>query len=461
MATFKEVVKKPVFIVAVVLGVALIVALSIVLVNVKSLKRRQQRQQHKQQQHLASSPSSALPFWGIKGTGRKVVMISVDGLRFDMLSTHLTPNLVAMGRNGSMLPLEPQFPSLTFPNHYTLVTGLLPAEHGIIGNRFMNWRTGKHFSVNEGTFKDPTWWKADPIWTQADSAVCMWPGSEVPINGKRPGRWVPYHKELKGIARMDTLLDWIESDAKNKTSTSRLYMSYFSALDEQSHGTGPDSKEAQDALQKIDSAIGHLWEGLKVRNMTDVDVLIVSDHGITTVPKANRISMHRLLPGYSQHLRFWECGAVTHILPQKQDVPAVLSRLRRLAGQGAPFRVYTRDTLPPRWHLLTNHTRNTLPPIFVVAKAGHAIDCVDFHKRNSTMEQNDVKPRDIIGVHGYDFREEPDMLAALIAVGPHVKKTSEQDSFSNLDVYNLASRLLQIQPAPNNGTMRLSDAILI
>lgn len=480
MADVKEIVRKPVFIVGVVLIVALIVALSIVLANVKSLQNRQQRMAQKQpKEQNVAAPSAPLAPLNLTSSSsgrpsekkadlnvgnRKLIMISIDGFRFDMLTPELTPNLMAIGNNGSIVPLEPQFPSLTFPNHYTIVTGLLPGEHGIIGNRFINLKTGKRFSVNEGTFRDPTWWTMDPLWTQVNSSVCMWPGSDVAINGKRPVRWIPYQGDMKAISRIDTLLSWIENDAtNNSTQSNQLYMSYMSALDEASHDNGPDSPVAHEALKKIDSAIGYLWEGLRVRNLTDnVNLMVVSDHGFTTVPRANRISMHMLLPGYSTHLRFWECGAVTHIVPNEQDIPAVLHRLRKLSNRGFPYRVYTRDNLPSKWYLQTSHTQDTLPPIILVAKSGHAIDCMDFRKRNSNPleEQNDLKPNDIIGLHGYDLREEPDMMAALIAAGPLFKKQRVGDSFSNLDVYNLASRILRVKPTPNNGTMRLAEAIL-
>jgi competence protein ComGC len=451
---FKQAIKKPwVIVLLVILGI-LLIGVVILLLNIKNIRK---------DRRYGSMGGSV---WGKRNT---VVVISIDGFRYDMMWKGQTPNLEQLAKNGSMVPLEPQFPSLTFPNHYTLVTGRYPGEHGIIANSFYDSQSTKIFGLRDGSYKSSNWWKVEPIWTGVDSAVAYWPGSDVRINGKRPKLWMPYQSDIKTFARINQILEWID----NKNQTAQLYMGYLSLLDDTAHQFGPDSKEADAALKSVDNAIGHLLDGLRARNRDNVDLIIVSDHGSTAIPKENRIPLHSILPGYSSHLKWWECGVITQIVPKKEDLKSVQSRLKKISADGAPFRVYTRNSLPLRWHFDAANSKNVTPPVYIVAKPGHMIDCTRFRSVNGSSSGDQCPPTDEsqegplanskVGGHGYELREEPDMMAMMIVHGPHFKKlgiNKLRDSYSNLDFYPMLTKLLGVPAAPNNGTWRMSQDLV-
>ncbi|MGH8078080.1 MAG: ectonucleotide pyrophosphatase/phosphodiesterase, partial [Lysobacter sp.] len=216
-----------------------------------------------------------------------VLLVSIDGFRADYLDLGITPNLARIAREGVRAQwMNPSYPTLTFPNHYTIVTGLRPDKHGIVHNTMHDDALGS-FKSSDGTgVATSQWWGGEPIWVGAanaglPTATMFWPGSEATIGGRQPDRWHAFDEAVSLMTRVDTVLGWLGESAPTRPRVSTLY---FDLLDGTSHDYGPDSREAHAAIREVDAAIGRLLEGLDARGLLDeVNLLIVSDHGMAEV----------------------------------------------------------------------------------------------------------------------------------------------------------------------------------
>src|SRR3990167_5079078 len=197
----------------------------------------------------------------------------------------------ALAEGGARAAMRPSFPSVTFPNHYTLITGKRPDRNGIVGNTMLD----PSVSAEKFTMRslEPGWWsQAKPFWVTAQrqgkrAAAMFWPGSEVEIDGVRPSRWVKFDATMSGEARVDQVLAWLDSADGPPIAFSTLY---FDIVDTQGHHYGPESAEVRAAAASVDAALGRLVEGLKARGRFETtDIVIVADHGMAPLPAANRV----------------------------------------------------------------------------------------------------------------------------------------------------------------------------
>src|SRR5687767_14812334 len=215
-----------------------------------------------------------------------VVLVSFDGWRWDYDSKFATPNLDRLIARGVRAErLVPSFPSKTFPNHYTLVTGLYPGHHGIIANTIKDPATGRRFSLsNRREVQDPMWWGGEPLWVRLQNegrqaAPMFWPGSEAPIAGQRPRYWLPYDEGLPGNARVDRVLAWLDLPAATRPALLTLY---FEDVDSAAHAGGPDSRAVGEAVRGVDGYLGRLLRGLERRRLLDsINIVVTSDHGLS------------------------------------------------------------------------------------------------------------------------------------------------------------------------------------
>ena len=233
-----------------------------------------------------------------------LILLSIDGFRADYLTHHKTPVIQALADQGLSAAMRPSFPSLTFPNHYTLVTGLYPDHHGIVANSFEDARRpGAVFTMAS---KDEAWWnQALPLWITAErqglkTGEMFWPGSEVAFAGTRPSYWAPYDKTLPEPARVDRLLGWLDLPPDRRP---RFLTLYFEAVDTAGHAFGPDSPEVDAAIARVDAAIGRLMGGLKARGVA-ADLIVVSDHGMSEVPPGHTLLLDRLTDLAAVHVAF-------------------------------------------------------------------------------------------------------------------------------------------------------------
>ncbi|CAN5336078.1 ectonucleotide pyrophosphatase/phosphodiesterase [soil metagenome] len=366
-----------------------------------------------------------------------LILISIDGFRYDYLSRGATPTLSALAADGATGPMRPSFPSLTFPNHYTLVTGLHPDHHGIVGNSFIDPTLGK-FSM---AMTQSGWWdQAEPIWDTAEkagltTATMFWPGSDTAVHGVRPHYSRPFDQAVSGDARVDQLLAWMDETPRPDFATL-----YFDTVDTAGHHAGPDAPETIAATTGVDSSIARLIEGLKARGLYDRTVLvIVSDHGMAATSPDRVMYLDDLIDiGAVQTIYV---GPVAYLESTAGHEAEVQSALVHRLPHGV---CWNKADIPARFVLGSNPR---VPSIVCSADVGWVF---------GTRARMINSPG---GAHGYDNRA-PEMQALFIAHGPGIAHGRRLRALDSVDVQPLLGRLLGIAVPAGDGRLRDTAAAL-
>lgn len=380
--------------------------------------------------------SSATP----GGDAPTLLLVSLDGVHPDMLGRGDTPHLDRLAREGVRAAwMQPSYPALTFPNHYTLVTGLRPDRHGMVHNSMYDEDLGAFALKDRDAVGDGRWWGGEPLWVTAEraglpTATMFWPGSEAPVQGVRPTRWYPYEDGLALEVRIDRVLGWLSEPAATRP---RLATLYFEHPDHAGHGYGPDSPQLHAALRDVDAAIGALLSAIAARGLRDrVNLVIVSDHGMAPVPSGQVVAVEDMVdPADAQVV---STGQVVGFRPRPGREAAAAAAL---LGAHARYDCWRREALPARWQY-GQHPR--VPPIVCQMHVGwDAVPRANLGRR----------PDRTRGSHGYDPAA-PEMRAVFIAHGPAFRSGTELPGFDNVDVYPLLARLLGVEPAEHDGDAR-------
>ena len=365
-----------------------------------------------------------------------MILVSVDGLRATTIGTGIMPTVDVIAASGVHAAwLTPSYPTQTFPNHYTLVTGLRPDHHGIVLNNMRDAVLGKFVSKSE-TARDGRWWGGEPIWATLQkqggvAATMFWPGSEAEIAGQRPRYYMPYDKHMPAAARVDQVLAWLDLPA---TERPRLVTLYFENYDVAAHATGADSKESINALKTVDAALARLRDGLHSRGLdASTDLIVVSDHGMISVRSEDVRYLDDLVPADS--IQVLHTGPLTGLNPKPGHVRQVE---KALLGRHDHYECWRKQDLPARWQYGHNPR---VPAILCQADPGWR---VLMHGVPASSERN--------GEHSY-APEIPEMRATFVASGPDFIDGTRLPAFDNVDIYPLLARLLHITPAPNDGTL--------
>ncbi|MBD0256724.1 MAG: alkaline phosphatase family protein, partial [Cytophagales bacterium] len=302
---------------------------------------------------------------GSKGLPPTVLLISLDGFRHDYFEKVPTPHLNRLAREGVKARwLTPVFPSMTFPNHYSIVTGLYAEHHGIVNNSMYDPEFKAGFSLgNRAEVSNGRWWGGEPLWVTAEkqgqkAATFYWPGSEAEIAGNRPSYWKEFDNQVPDAARVDTVLAWLSLPAARRPTFLTLYLS---DVDHQGHEHGPDSPEVLRAVQAADSTLGRLVAGLEKRKRYDrVNVIVVSDHGMAPTSPQRITYLDDFVDMSDVERVDW--GVVTGIWPKSGREEAVYRSLR--AEHHPHMQVYRKSEIPERYHY-RQHRR--IAPIVCVA----------------------------------------------------------------------------------------------
>ncbi len=395
----------------------------------------------------ATSPSTSGPDSNPASAARavathapdSVLLVSLDGFRADYLDLGITPNLSRIAREGVRARwMSPSYPTLTFPNHYSMVTGLVPDHHGIVHNTMRDAAIGGFKLSDRKAVGDGRWWDGQPIWVSAEkaglpSATLYWPGSEAEIAGVRPTRWSQYREghTLPLHERVDTVLGWL---SEPQATRPRIATLYFETVDHDSHAYGPDSPQAYAAVRAVDAELGRLLDGLVARGIAEhVNLVVVSDHGMAAVPRPQLVAVEDVVS--KEEATVVTIGQVITIAPN----PGHEARVeRKLLGMHDGYDCWRKGELPARWHY-GSHPR--IPPIVCQMHEGW-----DMLPRETIAKRTTA----IRGSHGYDPAL-PSMRALFVASGPAFRRGVTLQPFANVDVYPLLARLLGIQPAPNDG----------
>ena len=335
--------------------------------------------------------------------------------------------------------LIPSFPSKTFPNHFTIVTGLYPEHHGIVANNMVDAAIGSEpFSMTAGISKDPRWWGGEPMWVTAVSqglraSSMFWPGSEVPIGGVRPTDWMPYDGTKPNRDRVAQVLAWLARPEAERPSFVTLY---FSDVDAAGHTYGPGARETLAAAEGLDAYIGRLVAGLeKLGVLEQTTLIVVSDHGMSQQAVDRKVFIDDYLDLRTVDVIDW--SPVLQLRP-KNDA-GVDEVYRALHGKHRSLAVYRREDVPKELHY-SSHSR--IAPVIAIAEEGWQI---------TTRQRFNAQPdRRAGGDHGYDPRL-LQMHGLFVAAGPTLKQGQVVPRFENVHVYELMCRILGLRPSRNDG----------
>ncbi|KAI5193960.1 ectonucleotide pyrophosphatase/phosphodiesterase family member 3 [Manis pentadactyla] len=374
-----------------------------------------------------------------------VILFSMDGFRAEYLQTWgtLMPSINKLKTCGIHSKyLRPVYPTKTFPNHYTIVTGLYPESHGIIDNNMYDVNLNKNFSLSSKEKNDPAWWLGQPIWLTAmyqglKAGTFFWPGSDVAINGSFPSIYMMYNSTIPYEERISTLLKWLDLP---KAERPNLYTMYIEQPDSAGHKSGPVSGAVIEALQLADKTFGMLMEGLKQRNLDNcVNIILLADHGMDQTYCDKMEYMTDYFPQINFYMYEGPAPRIrTRNIPH--DFYSFNSEeiVRNLSCRKPDqhFKPYLTPALPKRLHYAKNVR---------IDKVHLLVDRQWLAVRSKAYSSCGG------GNHGYN-NEFKSMEAIFLAHGPSFKEKTEIEPFENIEVYNLICDLLHIQPAPNNGT---------
>ncbi len=367
------------------------------------------------------------------------ILVSIDGFRPDYLTRGITPNLSRLAAQGASGVMHPSFPSKTFPNHWTLVTGLRPDRHGIVANKMED--PARPDEVFTMASDDPFWWNAaEPIWNDAEAAgirtaTMFWPGSNVAvgghkerprdwevIGGRRPADWAQFNQAISDAQRVNGILDWLRRPAAIRP---RFVTLYFDLVDSAGHDVGPDGAGMRDALVEVDAQIGALVAGLAELRQP-ANLVIVSDHGMAATSSDRVIVLGSLLAEADYHLV--ESGPFLTLAPMPGHEAVVEKALLRPHDH---MQCWRKGEIPARFHYGANPR---VPPILCLAETGWLINV-----------KAPARPF-AAGTHGYDDQA-PEMAALFIAQGPAFR-AARLAPFDNVDVYPLLRDLIGLPAKP-------------
>lgn len=369
--------------------------------------------------------------------------MSLDGFRFEYLNDPKIkhPNIDKWVENGVVLKLNPEFPSKTFPNHYSMITGLYPESHGIVGNVFYDPKMELMFNFNNfsGTL-DPRWWLGEPLWnlfnrSNLKTASYYWPGSEVEINGSRPTYYkTPYNSSVSSISKINQILRWIDMSSDLRPS---FITAYFSQIDTVGHLYGPDSPLLARSIEELDSILTLLFYGISSRqNDLDINLIIVSDHGMDKIIGGimlddyvdPNILQQCILPDINTSgLNLW-CP-----LNFTDQIMESLSTLKHA-------KAYLKQDIPLDLHFNKSHR---ISKINILADVGYIITTNELFLSYPSILSG--------GSHGWNPKK-GNMSGIFLANGPSFKKSTRVKSIQNIEIYNLISHIFNFLPSPNNGT---------
>lgn len=365
-----------------------------------------------------------------------VILVGLDGFRADYLSRGQSPNLSRMAAEGSLSRgLIPSFPTYTFPNHVTLVTGRRPQGHGILNNTMSDPDIpDQRFRLaDRSAVTNPAWWSESlPIWVTAErrglrTATLFWPGSEAAIQGVQPSRWLYYQHDLNPNSRVRRLLSWFTEDRLQPPAFATIY---FSQVDSAGHAAGPDSERVNESIREVDQALGQLRAGLEELGLLQRTVFVVAaDHGMSLVPIEQVISGGQLLKGLPG-VRWEWTGATSGLHLGGESEAAVLQAL----STHKQLSCWPKRDIPAR---LGGGAHRRIPDVVCLAQRGWSVT-------------DRMLSFPIPGQHGFD-PEDPEMHGLFLVHGPGIPRRT-LPPVSNTEVYGLLCKLLGLPPEANDGT---------
>ena len=366
----------------------------------------------------------------IPNNEKYTLVISFDGFRHDYINRVPTPNFDRFIQNGVFSSLIPIFPSLTFPNHYSIATGSYADKHKILGNSFFSRTLNKDYSMRDSkAVQNGAFYGMEPIWVTAEkngllSATYFWIGSEAEINGYRPTIYKNYDGSVSFVSRVDSIVSWYK---RPKDSRPNLTMLYFSEPDYAGHRYGPNTNEVNKTIIEMDSLLGYLISEIsKTEVSNNLDIIIVSDHGMTSVSKDRVVILDNFLNIDDYNLIL--SPAIAHLWIKDTDSIELINIFK----DQSQVKIYKKGDFPNKFHF----SNDDAPDYIIVSDLGWTITT------SARLEEKKSFPR---GMHGYDSNY-TDMHGIFYASGPSFKKGIRVEPFENINIYPLLCKNLKIEP---------------
>ncbi|MFO7616007.1 MAG: ectonucleotide pyrophosphatase/phosphodiesterase [Bacteroidales bacterium] len=382
---------------------------------------------------------------------RYLIVLSMDGFRWDYPAIYHTPNLDRMARRGVKVnSLMPAYPSKTFPNHYSIATGLYPDHHGIVQNSFYDPELDRHFRMSDrSAVQDSVFWEGEAIWETAEmqgvrTASYFWVGSES-NETYRPTDRKLFESGFPYLQQIDTVIHWLNRPEEERP---RLVMFYFDEPDLVSHRYGPVSQETGEVVERLDSIVGVLGKRLKFqekRLKIRINLVVLSDHGMGLIPEGNQVYLEDLVD-LKRFRRISGGNPVQALEPE----PDYLEEAYRLLSQAEHIKVWKREEMPAHYHYGT-HRR--IPSLVVEADSAWGLEI----RRRKPINGREFEYS--LGTHGYDPAN-TDMHGIFYAKGPAFKRRHAQPTFENVSIYGLLAHILGLKPAKNDGNFETVKGML-
>lgn len=379
-----------------------------------------------------------------------VIMISTDGFRYDYARKYNAENLLKLANGGVKAEaMIPSYPSITFPNHWSLITGLYPSHHGLIDNFFYDYKRKDSYAMSsKKNAEDGSWYGGIPLWGLAEkqgmvSASLMWVGSASDAGGMRPTYYYPYHEKFTPGEKVEKVVNWLKLPEDKRPHFITLY---FPEVDGSGHHCGPDAKETENAVHLIDQAVGDLVQKVNDLGLKNVNFVFVSDHGMIKVDGGTPLEIPALLFDKNR-FDFYNSQTLLRVYVKNPDeVKKVYKELK--ANTTGDYEVYLDKKLPKYLHFATRDDQyNRIGQILLIPKAPKIF--LEKGKKSS------------VGKHGYNPKTVPEMKATFFAWGPEFKNNLVIGEFANINVYPLVAEVLGLKiDQPVDGKLKVLQGIL-
>ena len=390
-----------------------------------------------------------------KDNQQYVLLISFDGFRHDYAEKYNLPNFHRMMKEGSYAKsMLSSFPSKTFPNHYSIITGMYPGHHGLVDNKYYDKKRNTYYSIGDrDKVEDPYYYGGTPLWQHLQNhgmktASYFWVGSETPIEGQYPTYYHKYDGSVPNEKRIEEVMKWFRLP---KDKRPRFVTLYFSLVDTEGHHTGPNSSELKKTVEEADRLMGIILDDLKEIPLS-ITTIVTSDHGMTEMNSnpENLVFIDDIIKPIKDKIIYVNNGMHCHIyVKDGEDKEAIYQWLKN-AFATKPVTVYKKENTPKRWHYnesdkIGDILLTTNAPVYMLPNANHPV-------------AKKTKPW---GTHGYDPYTTPDMGAIFYIIGDNIKKNYEIKEFENVNIFPLITKILGVpNPKDIDGNEKVLEKVL-
>lgn len=360
-----------------------------------------------------------------------LVLLSIDGFAQRYITQYKPKTLLKLIEQGtSAKALLPVYPSKTFPNHLSIITGRYPINHGIVHNSFYNREIEKSYKLGDGK-NDSRWLTAEPLWYINElqgnkSAVYFWPESETAINKQTPSYYFPYKHFTPNKQRLDQILSWLRLPEVERPN---FIAGYFASIDDAGHKYGENSPQLVTAINELDELLSDFIAQIQQEFNGEVNLVIVSDHGMTKIEQHHLIDWkHNIVDGVkvvngSTQLYLYSDN------PKALNQSLSLFKHANSDSAQASYRVYQFPNFPEHWQL--NRKTAAVPNAIIEASPTYRFNRDKLHKTAET--------------HGYDPKLYRDLDAIFIATGPGFSKNKQIEPFENIHILPIVTRALGLK----------------